>query len=184
MSGVSWDTVAETYASTVTSFTTLHATDMLEAIKPTLLKPSTETVLDIGCGGGAFAIGYLRTFPKGITGQTVICSDMGEKMVEQTRQKVTASLPDGYATRFEFRVLDALDLSPIAAGSVQAVVSAFCLFLIPDRAKAFQQVVRVLDASKPSVLATTAWTYLPEGFNPRTVSSHACKSHKRVRNHA
>lgn len=123
-----WDPEANSYAANISHFTSLHAFDLITAIKPHLLAPGTRTVLDLGCGTAAFATAYLRHFPHGIPGQTVLCTDVSPAMVEVARSTVTDLLPaSGCQTVFDFRVEDATLLENVADSSVQAVVSVFCV---------------------------------------------------------
>lgn len=68
-----------------------------------------------------------------------------------------------YATAFEFRVEDGATLQGIPDDSIQAVVSMFAAFLIPNRDQMFSAIQRV--SSTGALFATSAWTALPAELN-------------------
>ncbi len=95
-----------------------------------------EVVLDLGAGAGIDAFVARRMV--GERGQ-VIGVDMTAAMVERARANA-AKL--GFAN-VEFRLGEIEDL-PVAAGSVDLVISNCVLNLVPDKAAAFAQTFRVL----------------------------------------
>lgn len=95
-----------------------------------------DTVLDLGSGAGNGA--FVARALVGETG-TVIGLDMTEPMVEKAR-KNAASL--GYAN-VEFRLGD-IEAMPIETGSIDVIISNCVLNLVPDKAKAFTEMFRVL----------------------------------------
>jgi SAM-dependent methyltransferase len=99
------------------------------------IKPG-ETVLDLGSGAGndAFVVRQLV----GEQGR-VIGLDMTDAMIEKARQN-NARL--GYAN-VEF-ILGDIEKIPLPANTVDVVVSNCVLNLVPDKAKAFGEVFRVM----------------------------------------
>jgi len=95
-----------------------------------------ETVLDLGSGAGFDA--FLAAARVGPTGQ-VIGVDMTPEMIEKARANAQAG---GYAN-VEFRLGDIEGL-PVEDASVDLVISNCVLNLVPDKAKAFAEIVRVL----------------------------------------
>ncbi len=95
-----------------------------------------ETVLDLGSGAG-FDV-FLAAARVGPTGR-VIGVDLTPEMVEQARTNAERS---GYAN-VEFRLGDIEEL-PVDDASVDVVISNCVLNLVPDKPKAFREIVRVL----------------------------------------
>jgi arsenite methyltransferase len=95
-----------------------------------------ETVLDLGSGAGFDA--FLAAPRVGPTGR-VIGVDMTPEMIAQARANAERG---GYAN-VEFRLGDIEDL-PVESGSIDLVISNCVLNLVPDKAKAFAEIVRVL----------------------------------------
>jgi SAM-dependent methyltransferase len=168
-----WEDGADHYAQNITRFTSLHATDLIGAMYTDIAK--AKTILDIGCGSGAFGFAYLDMFPNGIPGQTVIFSDLSKGMVTKCQEllesKVVCSGEDNFQTKFVFQVEDATELSGIPDDNVDVAVSIFAVFFIPDQAKTMATIQRVLkktneedDGDSPfsggGVLGLTAWTTL------------------------
>jgi len=99
------------------------------------VKPG-ETVLDLGSGAGFDA--FLAAQRAGPTGQ-VIGVDMTPEMVEKARANAAAG---GYVT-VDFRHGD-IEALPVADASIDLVISNCVLNLVPDKPKAFREIVRVL----------------------------------------
>lgn len=152
---VSFDKSAQSYSDNVTRFSVLYATDLIRASMRQM--GQAKTILEVGCGAGAFGLAYLSCFPDGIEGQTVICTDISLPMVSKAEEVIKAKLPPSYPTRFVFQVSDGTKLEGIADDSCDVVASVFGIFLIPDRAAALGQARRVLKKDG-GLLATTAWT--------------------------
>jgi SAM-dependent methyltransferase len=98
-----------------------------------------ETVLDLGSGAGFDA--FLAAARVGPTGR-VIGVDMTPDMIERARANAERS---GH-TNVEFRHGD-IEALPVGDASADLVISNCVLNLVPDKAKAFREIVRVL---KPS----------------------------------
>ena len=95
-----------------------------------------ETVLDIGCGAGMDLL--LAAKRAGANGRA-IGIDMTEAMVERARQSAAAV----GLWNVEIRKGDATDL-PIADRSIDVVSSNGVLNLVPEKDRAFSEIVRVL----------------------------------------
>jgi len=95
-----------------------------------------ETVLDLGSGAGFDA--FLAAARVGPTGR-VIGVDLTSEMIEKARSNAAAA---GY-TNVEFRLGD-IETLPIEDASVDLVISNCVLNLVPDKPKAFREIVRVL----------------------------------------
>jgi ubiquinone/menaquinone biosynthesis C-methylase UbiE len=152
----SFDTSAQSYSDNVTRFTVLYAVDLIRASLKQMSQ--AKTILEVGCGAGAFGLAYLSCFPTGIAGQTVICTDVSPNMVRVAEQVVAARLPPAYQTRFVFQVADGSNLEDFADDSCDVLASVFGVFLIPDRNAALRECRRVLKKDGGGLLATTAWT--------------------------
>lgn len=161
MGSSEWDRVAGEYATNCTSFCAAHAQDVVTSLSRSLLGEKPVTILDIGCGSGAFELAYLRRFPRGVPGHSIICVDVSSAMIEQAKRAVAATGSDECATKFDFYVDDATALHNIPNDFANVVVSMFCIFLIPDQAAVFESIKRVLIKDEGSVFATTAWTGIP-----------------------
>jgi len=95
-----------------------------------------ETVLDLGSGAGFDA--FLAAQRVGETGR-VIGVDLTPEMIAQARANARKG---GYAN-VEFRLGD-IESLPVEDASVDLVISNCVLVLVPDKAKAFREVARVL----------------------------------------
>jgi SAM-dependent methyltransferase len=95
-----------------------------------------ETVLDIGSGAGMdLLLAAKRTGPKGNT----IGVDMTDAMIERARQSATQA----GLNHIEIRKGDATSL-PVADGSVDVIISNGVLNLVPEKERAFGEIMRVL----------------------------------------
>ena len=95
-----------------------------------------ETVLDLGSGAGFDA--FLASPRVGPTGK-VIGVDMTPEMIAQARANAATG---GYAN-VDFRLGD-IEALPVEDGSADLVISNCVLNLVPDKTKAFAEIVRVL----------------------------------------
>lgn len=95
-----------------------------------------STVLDLGSGAGFDA--FLAAARVGPTGR-VIGVDITPEMVEAAR----ANARKGGHTNVEFRLGD-IEHLPVNDASVDLVISNCVLNLVPDKPKAFREIVRVL----------------------------------------
>lgn len=95
-----------------------------------------ETVLDLGCGAGMdLLLAARRTGPTG----KVIGVDMTKEMVQRARSSAVAA---GLGN-VEVRRGDAT-LLPVADESVDVVISNGVLNLVPEKERAFSEILRVL----------------------------------------
>ncbi len=95
-----------------------------------------DTVLDLGSGAGFDA--FLAAARVGPTGR-VIGVDLTPEMIEQAR----ANAQKAGCANVEFRLGD-IEALPVADASVDLVISNCVLNLVPDKPKAFREIVRVL----------------------------------------
>jgi SAM-dependent methyltransferase len=95
-----------------------------------------ETVLDLGSGAGFDVfLAAARVGPAGC----VIGVDMTPEMIAQAR----VNAENGGYTNVEFRLGD-IESLPVEDASVDLVISNCVLNLVPDKAAAFREIVRVL----------------------------------------
>ena len=95
-----------------------------------------ETVLDLGSGAGFDCFIAARAVgPRG----KVIGVDMTPEMIE----KANANLAESGEKNIEFR-LGEIENLPVESGSIDVAISNCVLNLVPDKAKAFAEIYRVL----------------------------------------
>ncbi len=99
------------------------------------LRPG-EVVLDLGAGGGLDV--FLAAGKVGPTGKA-IGIDMTDDMVQRARQ----GAEQAGLTNVEFHLAE-IESMPLAADSVDCVISNCVLNLVPDKARAFAEIFRVL----------------------------------------
>jgi len=99
------------------------------------LKPG-EVVLDLGCGGGLDVL--LAAQKVGSTGKA-IGIDMTGEMIERARENAHKS----GAANVEFHLAE-IESLPLDDRSVDCVISNCVLNLVPDKSRAFAEIVRVL----------------------------------------
>lgn len=154
-----WDSASLEYARNANPFSTLYAFDLLTALLPVLTSNAECKILDVGCGAGSLALAYLRHFPEGIDGHIFMCTDLSGGMIEQARREVDAVKTESCKTKFEYAVENGTTLEGVADDSVDIVVSAFAIFMIPDTKAVLEQVCRVLRPG--GMFGMTAWTGVP-----------------------
>ena len=109
--------------------------------------PQNRHWLDVGCGTGAFTELVLAQ----ATPKKVIGIDPSPSQVEHATRTVTARQAD-------FRIGTAIDL-PFGAGAFDVVVSALVIHFVPDRPKAFREMLRV---TKPGgIIGGYTWRKSP-----------------------
>ena len=156
-----WRATSQQHSEKWTQFklTSLYADDLVTLIYDDIRRATT--ILDIGCGVGVFAQAYLRAFPEGIVGQTVISSDISPSMLEQAQSSyvmtTATTTTTNCATRFVFQLEDGSQLQGIEDHSIDIVVSLYGVFLIPDQVSTLQSIRRVL-VPNTGILANAAWT--------------------------
>lgn len=152
--GDQWADTAEVYSSQAARLTELHGADLVTILKDDILRATT--ILDVGCGTGAFAKAYLQQFPNGVPGQTLILSDLSKGMLEQAKETIQPR-PE-CQTKFVFQMEDGTKLEGITDGSVDIVVSLFGVFLIPDQRATLRAIARVLQQDS-GVFANASWIF-------------------------
>ena len=149
-----WADTANLYVNQAARLTELHGADLVTLLKNEILQ--AKTILDIGCGTGAFAKAYLQQFPMGVPGQTLILSDFSAGILEQAKQ--TVKPPEGCQTKIMFQEEDGTRLVGIIDDSIDIVVSLFGVFLIPDQDATRTAIQRVL-AKPTGVLGIASWQF-------------------------
>ena len=146
--------MAGLYSSQASRLTELHGADLVTILKNDILH--AKTILDVGCGTGAFAKAYLQQFPKGVPGQTLILSDLSEGMLQKAKDTVKPG--SDCQTKIVFQVEDGTKLAGVADDSIDIVVSLFGVFLIPDQDAAMKAIARVLKPGN-GVFANGSWMF-------------------------
>jgi ubiquinone/menaquinone biosynthesis C-methylase UbiE len=154
MTETSFDAIAEYYAQQGNRVTIPHALDLIGLAQDQIRQ--AKTILELGCGAGAFGLAYRQFFPDGIAGQTIVCTDLSPVMVQHAERVMEKDASGASQTKFSFQVADATDLHNFGDASFDMVVSAFGIFLIPDQSATLREVGRVLRIG--GALATTSWT--------------------------
>jgi ubiquinone/menaquinone biosynthesis C-methylase UbiE len=150
-----YESFAQYYSDHINHLTGLHATDLIGLASGQIR--NAKRILELGCGAGAFGLAYLQSFPDGIPGQTVVCTDLSPAMMNVARDLTSQKLRTLQCqTEFLFQEADATNLKGIDDNAFDMVISIFGIFLIPDRTATLQEVRRVL--VDEGTLATTAWT--------------------------
>jgi ubiquinone/menaquinone biosynthesis C-methylase UbiE len=150
-----WSAQADLYSSQATRLTELHGADLVTILKDDIIK--AKTILDVGCGTGAFAKAYLQQFPKGVPGQTLIRSDLSAGMLEKAKETVQPT--SECQTKIVFQEEDGTKLEGIPDNSIDLVVSLFGVFLIPDQESALKAIQRALTVGKENVFANGSWQF-------------------------
>ncbi len=129
------------------------ALDLLDAIEPVIATDPAVRLLDAGTGSGTLAIAATRRWPLArVTGL-----DVSVGMLALAR--AAADLALDAADRARLSLLAGSIADPEAAGlapaSIDAAVSSFVLHIVPDRARAFAGLRRVIRPG--GVLAFVVW---------------------------
>jgi ubiquinone/menaquinone biosynthesis C-methylase UbiE len=123
-------------------------------------------VLDIGTGGGRFAVPIAREFPESnVTGVDIWMKSWDSFGLTKERAEKNALL-DNVADRCAFQYGSALEL-PFTDGEFSLVVSAFTFHAInvPDRTVLFQEAIRVLATGGLLVICDL----FPRGYGVKNV---------------
>jgi len=148
-----WSETADLYALQAAQLTEHHGADMVALLHPQLVR--AKTVLEVGCGTGAFCKAYMRLFPQGIEGQTLILSDLSPSMMSKAKESIQP--PTDFLTKIVFQEEDGTKLQGIQDDSIDIVVSLFGIFLIPDRRSTLQMVRRVLKSG--GTIVNASWAF-------------------------
>jgi len=92
-------------------------------------------ILELGCGPGRLWLENLYRIPEG---WEITLSDFSSRMLQEARRNLCDS-----QRRFEFEVVDAQAI-PFEDESFDAVIANHMLYHVPDRAKVFSEIHRVL----------------------------------------
>ena len=106
--------------------------------------PKNLRWLEVGCGSGAFSeVIVEQAAPASLTG-----IDPSPQQIEHAKNRMMA------AREADFRVADAMDL-PFQPDEFDVVVSALVIHFVPDRPKAFREMLRV--AKRGGIVAGYTW---------------------------
>jgi len=125
-------------------------------------------VLDLGCGGGLDV--FLAAKKVGATGR-VLGVDMTAKMIQLAKANAQKrDLPN-----VEFHQADIEDMKPIQSNSIDCVISNCVLNLVPNKAKAMNEIFRVLKPGGRVVLSDIALKKaLPQKLQQDVVAFTGC----------
>jgi ubiquinone/menaquinone biosynthesis C-methylase UbiE len=121
--------------------------------------PATPRILDVGTGSGVLAIAAVRRWPRA----RVIGADASAGMLEVARRGAFEAGIASDDPRLSWFHAPAQSL-PIEDGGIDLVVSSFVYQLVPDRAAALQEALRVLRPG--GHLALVTWLDSGEEFLP------------------
>jgi len=135
--------------------------------------PDEATVLEIGCGPGRLWTENLDRLPEG---WIITLTDASPGMVREAKRSLSGS-----RRRFEFQVADVQEL-PFEGERFDAVVANHMIYHVPDRARAFSQITRVLKPGGTLYAATNGdRTQSEMGWMQRILDpSHPAESYFRT----
>jgi SAM-dependent methyltransferase len=114
--------------------------------------PADSRVLELGCGPGSLWRPNLARIP---AGWQITLSDLSPGMLAEARANLAS------AASFAFEQADAQSL-PFADAAFDAVIANHMLYHVPDRAKAFAEIRRVLRTGGRFYAATNGENHLRE----------------------
>jgi ubiquinone/menaquinone biosynthesis C-methylase UbiE len=115
--------------------------------------PPRARILELGCGFGSL---WVKNLDRLSPGWAMVLTDASPGMVNEALLRLAAG-----RDQFTFAVVDAQAL-PFAAGSFEAVLAHFMLYHVPDRARAFGEVARVLRPDGVLYAATNGRQHMRE----------------------
>jgi ubiquinone/menaquinone biosynthesis C-methylase UbiE len=111
---------------------------LLDYVEPFVARRDGRVrVLEVGAGSGTLLLAALERWPRA----EFVATDAARGMLQLARERVLAARPNEARVDFVEGHADAL---PLAAGSVDLVISTFVLQLVPDRLAALREARRVL----------------------------------------
>lgn len=161
-----WEQTYGKYADEVSRYTSLHATDLLTFAIDVIQKASV--IVDIPCGVGVFADAYMRLFPNGIKGQTLVLCDFNSSMVDRVRSVLKDRVGGDFQTDVKFQTEDAISMDSFTDSSVDVVTSVFGIFLVPDQQRMMATMRRILRPG--GAIVTTSWADWPSAGSNVLVS--------------
>jgi ubiquinone/menaquinone biosynthesis C-methylase UbiE len=137
--------------------------DQLDVPPSSLDLPLSSRVLELGCGPGQLWRQNLERLPQG---WEVVLTDFSPGMADEARrnlarQNLVRQKPALGGRRFAFAVHDAQAL-PFADRSFDAVLANHMLYHVPDRARAFREIRRVLRPGGRFYAATNGRAHMRE----------------------
>lgn len=129
-------------------------------VRETVERQGSVRIVDIGTGTGALAIDATRRWPAA----EITATDAAAGMLDLARRRAaraTAGDSPSAAIRWLTAAADALDLPE---ASIDLVISSFVFQLVPDRAAAYREVLRILRPGGRLYLVT--WLTGREDFPP------------------
>src|SRR6185503_5406688 len=133
-----FDEFAEAYRDWWGPLIAPAALQVLDDVEVPSGDPSTFDLLDVGTGTGVLAVAALQRWP----GARVVGLDPSTHMLEIAAEAARGRSP-ALASRLRTVVASA-DRMPLADRSVDVATSSFVIQLVPNRARALREVLRVL----------------------------------------
>jgi ubiquinone/menaquinone biosynthesis C-methylase UbiE len=133
-----FDEFAEAYRDWWGPIIAPAALQVLDDVEVSVGDPSAFDLLDLGTGTGVLAVAALERWP----GAQVVGIDPSSHMLELAVEAARRRSP-AFASRFRTVVASA-DRMPLPDKSVDVATSSFVIQLVPNRARALREVLRVL----------------------------------------